>query len=580
MASIDPLLYSLEEPCPVPWTTATETQLHYDYPFLEQDNTDENFVIRRYLETLWLPESFNPLSHLITSLRRITTPRPNSKSVIHPLHALLEPLLLPTRAASDKYRMELVQILVDGGGAGEQEEMMMWYAWNYEQVDDDVDEEKWRKEWLERLERRETMIQILLNMLKLSLPGPQPVTDMTKKKRKSKQSPPPETDEERLESYMDKIAVWQLTASLDELSGMGSSQGNAKADRHWTHVFCEDVVEPLFKAELPEQCALFRSKVFPTSPFSDAEDSDAETVLEGGAGSRAGSRARSLSRKATPVPDADRASSLIRSRSRSLSVTLAQDEASQRANFIEPKRQLSREVSMTRSFKEKPKVRQRPKPKPQEEPSRPKAKRNTGVTLVAETPVKRKHADCGSQGGPSQQSIFDAAAATVPSPPHTSSSSPGIVCIEDTPVLMRCSQLELDNTLSLPGMPLLSPLSDAAASSTPAPERAKMSSRIGGSYHLKASLKPGLPTGFKDDADADAWLDENADNSFTGSFGSPDVLLLGDGDEARMLSSPSPTLEARGMKQSTRRLSMRMRDAGEDYALEMETPTKKRVRRK
>ncbi|KAH8110413.1 hypothetical protein DFH11DRAFT_1547516 [Phellopilus nigrolimitatus] len=520
MASVEPLLYSLEESCPVPWTTATETQLHQDYPFLEQDNTDENFVIRRYLETLWLPESFNSLSHLITSLRRINTPQPNSKSVIHPLHALLEPLLLPTRAASDKYRTELVQILVDGGGAGEQEEMMMWYAWNYEQVDDDVDEENWRKEWLERLERRDR--------------------GYSEKEEEKEGKSASRNRRGRLESYMDKIAVWQLTASLDELSDIGSSQGNSKADRHWTHVFCEDVVEPLFKAELPEQCALFRSKVFPTSPFSDAEDSDAETVLDGGTGSRAGSRARSLSRKPTPVPDADRASSLIRSRSRSLSVTLAQDEASQRANFIEPKRQLSREVSMSRSFKEKPKI--------QEEPSKPRAKRNIAVTLVAETPVKRKRADSGSQGGPSQQSIYDAAAATVPSPPHTSSSSPGIVRIEDTPVLMRRSQLERENTLSLPGMPPLSPLSDAAASSTPAPVRAGTSSRIGGHrYQLKASLRPG-----------------------------PSRELQ------RRLLMPMPGWTRMRMtaSRSTRRLSMRMHDAGEKYALEMETPTKKRVRRK
>ena len=58
------------------------------------------------------------------------------------------------RASSDKYKTELVQILDDGGGAGEQEELMMWYAWEYEKVEGD-DEDKWKKGWLERLERRE-----------------------------------------------------------------------------------------------------------------------------------------------------------------------------------------------------------------------------------------------------------------------------------------------------------------------------------------------------------------------------------------------------------------------------------------
>lgn len=94
-------------------------------------------------------------------------------------------------------------------------------------------------------------MQILLAMLKLTLPGPNPsgkVTE-TKKRRKKQTEPPPETDADRLESYMDKLAVWQLTASIDDslssFTSGGSSQGNAKADRHWTQVFCEDVVEPL-----------------------------------------------------------------------------------------------------------------------------------------------------------------------------------------------------------------------------------------------------------------------------------------------------------------------------------------------
>ena len=91
------------------------------------------------------------------------------------------------------------------------------------------------------------MIQILLNMLKLALPGPQPQPsqeDSPKKKRKKKMEHDlrPETDEERLESFMDKIAVWQLTSSLEDI---GSSQGKTKAERHWTQGFCEDVVEPL-----------------------------------------------------------------------------------------------------------------------------------------------------------------------------------------------------------------------------------------------------------------------------------------------------------------------------------------------
>ena len=54
---------------------------------------------------------------------------------------------------------------------------------------------------------------------------------------------------ERLESFMDRLAVWQLTSSLNNnlasSQGEGSSQGKAKSDRHWTQAFSEDVVDKL-----------------------------------------------------------------------------------------------------------------------------------------------------------------------------------------------------------------------------------------------------------------------------------------------------------------------------------------------
>lgn len=480
----------------------------------------------------------------------------------------------------------------------------MWYAYEYERADagdgKEVDEEKWRKTWLERLERRETMIQILLNLLKLTIPGPKPdvsrKSTKKQKKKQSKQELPPETDEERIESYMDKIAMWQLTSSLDSLpssQALGSSKGKAKADRHWTQVFCEDVVEPLFKTLLPDQCALLREKVFPSSPFSDDEVSDVESVIDGPK-SRAGSRARSMSRGPNPLSRAPSVAppgpSLQRSRSRSLSVSLAQDEASQRANLIEPKRAFSREVSMSLVFKEKSKA--RPKAKASEAPTKtakPKPKRDMGVTLVADTPIKRKRTDSFTEQSSqsqsqsqsqswSQQSLlqFTTAARSVPSPPPTSSSSPGNVCIEDTPLIVRKRQVQRQDTLSLGTMSPLSPLSPMSigACSTPAVMKAsagfdRKKAHTGSSQSQNASFVE----------DADSWLDENADDSFTGSFGSPDVLLLGEGNNHQRIDlvSPSPAVRMRkgvGLSAHTRSMSMLM-DSGGD--VEMETPTKKKA---
>lgn len=122
-----------------------------------------------------------------------------------------------------------------------------------------------------------TKIQILLYLLKLSLPGPCPpstqhdgakdpeASSSPKRRKKSKKKdtePPPESTEERLESFMDKLSMWQLTATIDAwASGVSSNGGggmkgdgssvpgakpkNAKDERDWTQVFCEDNVEPL-----------------------------------------------------------------------------------------------------------------------------------------------------------------------------------------------------------------------------------------------------------------------------------------------------------------------------------------------
>lgn len=83
----------------------------------------------------------------------------------HPLHELLDQILLSVRASSNKYHVELPQILADGVGEGEAEEMMMWYALNHERDEDkprgDSGEDgpwlddAWRKKWLDRLEKRE-----------------------------------------------------------------------------------------------------------------------------------------------------------------------------------------------------------------------------------------------------------------------------------------------------------------------------------------------------------------------------------------------------------------------------------------
>ena len=113
-----------------------------------------------------------PLNAFVPSLLRINIASSSQCSDVtpHVLHTHLDPLLLTSRASANKYHFELPQILQDGGGAGEIEETMMWFALSYERIEDDDHDsmrldgtgkqvswlnERWRKQWLDRLERRE-----------------------------------------------------------------------------------------------------------------------------------------------------------------------------------------------------------------------------------------------------------------------------------------------------------------------------------------------------------------------------------------------------------------------------------------
>ncbi|KAG1790244.1 uncharacterized protein HD556DRAFT_1393737 [Suillus plorans] len=376
--------FVLHTPASFKWTAAQEKSLSRDYPFQDHDPTDPAlFVQRTYLHFLWLPHSIMPLSLFIPSLLRIRGTPNLAEDQPHPLHAFIEPLLLSLRAAANKYHNELPQILADGGGACEAEESMMWYALGYEKVDGSAErgehltgedsamlEEKWRSGWLERMEQREVQIQILLYFLKLSLPGPctplppvevpptnnisfvSPVKpNRSRKKKKEKPNLIIPSSIERLESFMDKLSMWQLV-SLMNISRSEIMSHN-KNGRDWMQKFCEDVVGPLFKSKLPEQCALLRSKLFPNSPFSDEPPSpgpSTEKSLHGSRSHHSSSAATgSQSGVATRAP----------ARTRSLSVSLAQEKEKERAASVGTtqdkalQRALTRQISMSRTWKGK-----------------------------------------------------------------------------------------------------------------------------------------------------------------------------------------------------------------------------------
>ncbi|KAJ8087009.1 hypothetical protein PM082_005834 [Marasmius tenuissimus] len=451
MAFISNLPRNLQLTPKINWTTTQEKSVLRDYPLTDlAQETPDQYVARTYLQFLWLPESIMSLNRLAPAMRRVNVASGSSQSEelqVHPLHELLDPLLHTPRTAANKYHQELPQILSDGGGAGEVEESMMWYALSYEKGDEEFEamrntnpdmsvweDEKWRINWLQRMEKREIQIQILLHLLLLSLPGPSPpppppppeLSSVKRRKQLRKKPAPTPSTEDRLESFMDKLSTWQLMVDLS--TSPSKNKRRNEDDLDWMQSFCQNVIEPQFKSILPEQCSLARSKLFPQSPFTDEEDeSETQVTPPVGAGSaetRPTKRARTISNLAPPKsastsrfpsPALSTTSSHVDSkqrqsskqpeprkleRSRSLSLSLAEEERERRrASSIGPSRMLTREISMSRSFKNIAKAQQQAGSESQGtalksgmevKPAKSTSSKDPGVTLVEATPAKPK----------------------------------------------------------------------------------------------------------------------------------------------------------------------------------------------
>lgn len=64
-----------------------------------------------------------------------------------------------------------------------------------------------------------------------------PSTKKTRKKQRAKVIIP--TVQERLESFMDKLSMWQLVVNVND-----SDKPTNKDERDWMQTFCETIVEP------------------------------------------------------------------------------------------------------------------------------------------------------------------------------------------------------------------------------------------------------------------------------------------------------------------------------------------------
>lgn len=88
-------------------------------------------------------------------------------------------------------------------------------------------------------------IQILLCLLKLSLPQPVEPEESPKKKRSKRQTTmDTESTEDLLERFIDKLTIWQYFSGAFDVYAANRNV-SLSDDRDWMQVFCEDLVEPL-----------------------------------------------------------------------------------------------------------------------------------------------------------------------------------------------------------------------------------------------------------------------------------------------------------------------------------------------
>ncbi|KAI0060527.1 hypothetical protein BV25DRAFT_939369 [Artomyces pyxidatus] len=264
MARTRGLHYSLSSSGPIKWNSNQEASLLQELtPF--SPNFDSRSVTSLceqareiYLQFLWLPEALMPLSQFIPLLQLLVRDAPSTSSSTHPLHSAIDEILLTGRWCAYKYHDKLPSVLAHAAGPDLEEQIMAFVASRHveEDTSGSTGGEDPKRRWLLSVEQ--VQIQILLHLLKLSLPGPcpelpirpLPAPPRSQKRRRVQHSSsdedastPKDILEERLEALMDRLVLWQI--GLPNPEDDAAPSGVSQPLRDWTQIFCDDIVQPL-----------------------------------------------------------------------------------------------------------------------------------------------------------------------------------------------------------------------------------------------------------------------------------------------------------------------------------------------
>ncbi|WWC92137.1 uncharacterized protein L201_007091 [Kwoniella dendrophila CBS 6074] len=292
------LPFRLDLTCPIalpskPLTTGLDWPYVTAGPSTYPEETTETFIKRRYYETLYLSEVLSPLPGFTSDVLEIFQAfsnqqgRQNSSNVI-------KAILLSLPQIEHKHRKVILPILTSSASSSisssteklsDIEMNVIKFALELrlssrQAIDDGIIPTP--KKLIDELEKRETLIQIILLLIYIQF-GPMNAEQPTKKRKRSKRShraelndtptalDPIEDPKTALELLIDRLSVWQavseLGISIDQSTESSSKvKGKSKIDENSIANilgrFWKSVMLPYFLSEQPDLCSLFHQKVF------------------------------------------------------------------------------------------------------------------------------------------------------------------------------------------------------------------------------------------------------------------------------------------------------------------------------
>ncbi|WWD20588.1 hypothetical protein CI109_105064 [Kwoniella shandongensis] len=284
MNQLKPLPFSLDLSCPVALPIKPLAGIAWPFPIAGSSTSPgedlNSFVKRRYYETIYFPI--------------IGESTPAQPSVIE----IIKPLLLSLPHIETRHRKVLLPLLSGSGKKNDDVQLVEpelgvirvaldLRISSRSALDDGVVQAP--KRLADELEKRETLIQIILLLMYLSS-GPSPPSENDGKKRKRHRHSrradddipavisPIDDPKTALELLMDRLSVWQAVSELglDLNLGLGSggidegrkskSKGKGKEEENVVAAmlksFWDEVLVPFFLHSQAEACASFHLKVF------------------------------------------------------------------------------------------------------------------------------------------------------------------------------------------------------------------------------------------------------------------------------------------------------------------------------